>query len=54
MTQRLEELLQCCTIKITILSQIGWGTGFFVAPGLILTCAHVVKALDVGVTAQIR
>ncbi|NJO76804.1 MAG: NACHT domain-containing protein [Leptolyngbyaceae cyanobacterium RM1_406_9] len=36
----LEELLQQCTVKIIIPG--GWGTGFFVAPGLILTCARVV------------
>ncbi|NJR62679.1 MAG: NACHT domain-containing protein [Cyanobacteria bacterium CRU_2_1] len=45
----LEELLQQCTVKITVPG--GWGTGFFVAPGLILTCAHVVrKAVDSQVT----
>lgn len=43
MPQRLDELLQECTVKITVPDQSGWGTGFFVAPGLILTCAHVVK-----------
>jgi HEAT repeat protein len=37
----LEDLLQQCTVKITVPG--GWGTGFFVAPGLILTCAHVVR-----------
>ncbi len=47
----LEDLLQQCTVKITIPS--GWGTGFFVAPGLILTCAHVVrKAADLQVTVS--
>lgn len=40
---QLEDLLQQCTVKLTIPGQNGWGTGFFVAPGLILTCAHVVK-----------
>jgi hypothetical protein len=49
MSQRskgLEELLQQCTVKLTFTGQsgYGYGTGFFVAPGLILTCAHVVKA----------
>jgi Trypsin-like peptidase domain len=38
---QLEDLLQQCTVKLTI-SGRSWGTGFFVAPGLILTCAHVV------------
>ncbi|MDX2228821.1 MAG: HEAT repeat domain-containing protein [Leptolyngbyaceae cyanobacterium bins.349] len=41
---QLEDLLQQCAVQITIPSQVGWGTGFFVAPGLILTCAHVIKA----------
>ncbi len=40
---QLEDLLQDCTVRITIPGQGGWGTGFFVATGLILTCAHVVK-----------
>jgi len=39
----LEALLQDCTVKLSPANQQGWGTGFFVAPGLILTCAHVVK-----------
>jgi HEAT repeat protein/DNA polymerase III delta prime subunit len=41
--RQLEDLLQHCTVKLFIPGQIGWGTGFFVAPGLILTCAHVVR-----------
>jgi S1-C subfamily serine protease len=42
--------LQRCTVKITIPGKIGWGTGFAVAPGIILTCKHVVKdAIDIGV-----
>ncbi|HEY9630367.1 MAG TPA: NB-ARC domain-containing protein [Coleofasciculaceae cyanobacterium] len=52
MTQRLDQLLQCCTVKIAVPGQ-GWGTGFFVAPGWILTCAHVVKVLELGATAEI-
>jgi HEAT repeat protein len=51
---QLEELLQQCTVQLTIPGQPGWGTGFFVAPGLILTCAHVVKALTIGAAARIR
>lgn len=35
------ELLERCTVKIR--TRGGDGTGFFVAPGLIITCAHVVK-----------
>ena len=46
MNLELEKLLQRCTVKIAIPGQTGWGTGFLVAPGLILTCAHVVKSLD--------
>ena len=38
---QLEALLQQCTVKLSVAG--GWGTGFFVAPGLILTCEHVVK-----------
>ncbi len=41
---QLEDLLQQCTVKLTVSGQIGTGTGFFVAPGLILTCAHVVDS----------
>ena len=37
-------LLQRCTVKLSVPGKYGHGTGFFVAPGLILTCAHVVKA----------
>ena len=45
----LESLLQQCTVKIIVPG--GWGTGFFVAPGLILTCAHVVrKAVALPIT----
>jgi tetratricopeptide (TPR) repeat protein len=44
MSQR-ENLLQQCTVKLTLTNN-GWGTGFFVAPGWILTCAHVVKDLQ--------
>jgi tetratricopeptide (TPR) repeat protein len=39
--QTLEELLKGCTVRIQ--TQGGHGTGFFVAPGLILTCAHVIE-----------
>ena len=40
---QLENLLQQCTVKLSLPGQMGWGTGFFVAPEWILTCAHVVK-----------
>lgn len=43
MNQELAELLKQCTVKLSIAGKSGWGTGFYVAPDLILTCAHVVK-----------
>lgn len=49
---QLEDLLQQCTVKL-ILPSGGWGTGFFVAPGLILTCAHVVREAT-DETIQVR
>jgi WD40 repeat protein len=48
---QIEDLLKQCTVKITVPDQLSRGTGFFVAPGLILTCAHVVEqAADSQVT----
>lgn len=42
-----DQLLRNCTVRITVPNRNGWGTGFFVAPGLILTCEHVVRhAID--------
>ena len=48
---RLEELVRRCTVK---LSSVGMksGTGFFIAPGYILTCEHVVR--DAGASVQVR
>lgn len=43
MEQLLYELLRRCTVRVSVRGKVGHGTGFFVAPGLILTCAHVVK-----------
>jgi V8-like Glu-specific endopeptidase len=40
---QIEDLLRRCTVKLSIPNSSGWGTGFFVAPDLILTCAHVVR-----------
>jgi WD40 repeat protein len=50
---QLENLLQHCTVKLTLTDRQGWGTGFFVAPGLILTCAHVVRKAK-GQSVQVR
>jgi hypothetical protein len=38
---QLDKRLQQCTLRLKVSG--GHGTGFFVAPGLIITCAHVVK-----------
>jgi len=43
MVQSLYELLHACTVRITI-PKVSQGTGFFVVPGGILTCAHVVQS----------
>ena len=43
MEQSLYELLRQCTVRISLSGRAEHGTGFFVAPGLILTCAHVIK-----------
>lgn len=40
---QLQTLLQQCTVKLTLPGRTGRGTGFFVAPGQILTCNHVVS-----------
>lgn len=42
MVQSLYELLRRCTVRVSFAKKTQ-GTGFFVAPGLILTCAHVVE-----------
>src|SRR2546429_9766952 len=39
----LYELLHRCTVRLSIPGEERRGTGFFVAHGLILTCAHVVE-----------
>jgi tetratricopeptide (TPR) repeat protein len=39
--QSLDDLLNDCTVRIK--TEGGHGTGFFVAPGLIMTCAHVIE-----------
>ncbi|EKV01592.1 TPR repeat-containing protein [Leptolyngbya sp. PCC 7375] len=54
MNQKLEELLRRCTVKITVPINAGWGTGFFVAPELILTCAHILKGLSIRTKVRVR
>ncbi|NER80258.1 MAG: trypsin-like peptidase domain-containing protein [Leptolyngbya sp. SIO1D8] len=40
----LEQLTEACTVRIrTSGKKHGHGTGFFIAPGYIITCAHVVR-----------
>lgn len=48
MQQQLYDLLHLCKVRVSIEGIVGHGTGFFVAPGLILTCAHVVKDAQSG------
>src|SRR5688572_6385462 len=36
-------LFRSCIVRIRVSGDRGEGTGFFVAPGLILTCAHVIE-----------
>lgn len=40
----LEALLRHCTVRVEQGQR--QGTGFFVAPGLVVTCAHVVETTD--------
>lgn len=49
MAQSLYELLHACTVRIAV-PKVSQGTGFFVAPGIVLTCAHVVEAAQNGNT----
>ena len=41
MAQSLYDLLTTCVVRIT--SKSGQGSGFFVAPNLVLTCKHVIE-----------
>lgn len=38
----LPHLLSRCTVRLVVNGGVEFGTGFFVAPGYLLTCAHVV------------
>jgi DNA polymerase III delta prime subunit len=46
---RLYDQLVRCTVRLTLPGGRDQGTGFFVAPGLVLTCAHVVEGPDKAV-----
>lgn len=46
--KNLIDLLQSCTVKLSVPGQTGWGTGSFISPGLILTCAYVVDKANSG------
>ncbi|MBE9019322.1 trypsin-like peptidase domain-containing protein, partial [Chroococcidiopsidales cyanobacterium LEGE 13417] len=50
---QLEDLLRQCTVKIALSERWSIGTGFFVAPEWILTCAHVVREAN-GEAVQVR
>ena len=51
MKQHLYDLLRQCTVRVSISGKAGHGTGFFVAPGLILTCTHVIKTVQQAATS---
>lgn len=42
----LNDLLKSCTVRLSVPGTTQFSTGFFVAPGKILTCAQVVKGAD--------
>ena len=44
MADGLEDLLRACTVRVT--GGPMPGTGFFVAPGMVLTCVHVIGDAD--------
>ncbi len=48
--ETLDALLRACVVQVLTPGQEGNGTGFFVAPGRILTCAHVVTGAEPGQT----
>jgi 5'-deoxynucleotidase YfbR-like HD superfamily hydrolase len=52
MKKSLEELLKECTVKLTLPNNSGWGTGFFVSPGKIITCSHVLNNFTEQIKVQ--
>ena len=53
MAETLEDLVNRCTVRIVVPATDEQGTGFFVAPGLVVTCAHVVKGVAPGTPVQL-
>ena len=56
MTRAQEELLRAATVRLVVAGPGGEiaGTGFFVAPGIVATCAHVVGATQEALPAAVR
>lgn len=55
MAPTLTDLLKDCVVRLVdVRQQVAYGSGFFVGPGLILTCAHVVKQKVLGGPIAIR
>ena len=53
MDNTLYELFHQSIVRLVDTSSHEQGTGFFVAPGLILTCAHVVKKASLHLSSQV-
>ncbi len=53
MAETLYELLNRCTVRIVVPATQEQGTGFFVAPGQVVTCAHVVKGAPPDAPVQL-
>ena len=48
MIQTLDSLLRSCTVKLNTLSNNNFGSGFFITPNLVITCAHVIKDVELS------
>lgn len=48
----LHQLLRRCTVRVS--AETSTGTGFFVAPSLLVTCAHVVRTIAPGQEVQLE
>lgn len=50
MKKRLEDVLRDCTARVEVPGCVGYGTGFFIAHKVLITCRHVVdNATETGV-----